>query len=82
MEPDIIKRIKKEFEESEAVLKLLTDFENKNRLSPRITRCILLMAKGDLEILKKAIGMAEFDWRDVIMRGERFTFEGNKPFAD
>jgi len=82
MEPDIIERVKKEFEKSETALKMLADFEVKNKLSPRISRCIVLMAKGNPEILKKAIEMAEFDWRDVIMCGEHFTFEGNEPFGD
>ena len=70
MEPDIIERVKKEFEKSETALKMLADFEVKNKLSPRISRCIVLMAKGNPEILKKAIEMAEFDWRHSSIFGK------------
>lgn len=78
---DIYKRIQQDFKASaDEAFTLIERFENKTKLSPRITRCIIHLANGDIEGLKKAIRQAEADWRDVIILAENVDFEFNKPF--
>ena len=81
MEKDIKKRIEINFQKrASRAIKLLTKFESKNEeLSPRISRCIVHLAQGNIKELKKTIKLAETDWRDVI-DAESVDFEFNEPF--
>ena len=83
MEKDIEKRIMHDFgtNASEAVI-LMEAFETKNKLSPRVSRCIIHLAEGDIDKLKNNIKVAECDWRDVIMWAEPVPLCYNKPFDD
>ena len=81
MEIDLHKRIAKDFgNESSIAVNLLSAFEVRYKLSPRISRCIIHLAKGDINKLKIVIENAETDWRDVITAAESFDFEFNRPF--
>ena len=81
MEIDIHKRITKDFgNESSTAISLLSAFEVRHKLSPRISRCIVHLSNGNIGKLKIVIENAEIDWRDVITAAESFDFEFNKPF--
>ena len=82
MEKDIERKIDVEFgHESSLAKKILEDFESEMELSPRISRCIVFLAKGSIEKLKNVIEEAKIDWRDVIMDAESEDFEFNQPFT-
>lgn len=81
MEPDIKKRILKDFKSNASkAIDLVNDFEESFKLSPRICRCIVHLANGDIAKLKESIRHAEEDWRDVIAWAESVDLEFNKPF--
>jgi hypothetical protein len=81
MEPDIKKRILKDFgAKAPEAVKLIEALEERLKLSPRISRCVIHLANGDIADLKKRIRHAEEDWRDVILWAESFDFELKKPF--
>ena len=46
---------------------------------PRIIRCIVFLANGDIESLKKHINAAIYDPRDVMFWAEYQTLEGENP---
>ena len=67
MENDIKKRIARDFGANHLVaIDLLEAFEAESGLSPRVSRCIDHLAKGDLVKLETYIQNAKYDWRDVI----------------
>jgi hypothetical protein len=82
MKTDIISKILRDFEHNDAmsVIKLLNVFQKENGLSPRITRCIVALANGDMEKVIKFIKIAETDWRDVIVAAETYDYQFNEPF--
>lgn len=81
MEHDIKYRIEKDFGvESNRALELIDLFEEKNKLSPRVSRCLVYLSKGNLSILKSKIKEAEVDWRDIIYDAEEINFDSNNPF--
>ena len=72
---DIVVRLKKEFEdpdEAALALSVLEDFagENQELSDERILRCIVFVAKGDLDKLGEAIDLAKIDYRDLIVWAE------------
>jgi hypothetical protein len=72
---DIIARLNTDFESPEDValaLSVLADFvdQNQDLSSDRILRCIVFVAKGDLDTLEKAINLAKTDYRDLIVWAE------------
>jgi hypothetical protein len=70
---DISNRIKSDFgDNSEYAEKILLEaINNTDYLNhPRILRCILFLADGDLEKLKKNIDVAIYDPRDVMFWAE------------
>lgn len=81
MEPDIKQKITNDFgPDALLALQLIEDFETQSKLSPRISRCVIHLSKGNITELKKNIAAAEGDWRDVIMWAETTPFEFKKPF--
>ena len=81
MEVDIKEKIVKDFgNKAPEAVNLIEFFEAKSKLSPRVSRCIVHLANGDISELKKTIREAEIDWRDVIVSAETVDFEFNKPF--
>lgn len=81
MEIDIKEKILKDFGTQAVVaIELINQFETKMKLSPRISRCIVHLASGDILKLKEGIKEAESDWRDIILLAENVPFEFNKPF--
>ena len=81
MKPDIKDRIIRDFGLQEATaLALIEAFESEEKLSPRISRCIVHLAHGDLSKLERYIQNAKYDWRDVILWAEVVPFEYNRPF--
>jgi acyl carrier protein len=82
MEEDIKTRIIKDFGPNQlTAIQLVGNFEAEERLSPRISRCIVQLAKGDLKKLESAIQKAKYDWRDVILWAESVPLEFNYPFG-
>ena len=72
---DIIDRLNRDFEdpgEAALALSVLADFaEEKQELSnDRIYRCIVFVARGDLNRLGEAIDLAKIDYRDLIVWAE------------
>jgi hypothetical protein len=70
---DIQKRIIRDFgdESAEAILLLNEAIREVGFLNhPRIIRCILFLANGNIESLKQNIDVATFDPRDVMFRAE------------
>lgn len=82
MEKDIFKRILTDFKgkDYDSAIEILQKFEDKNKLSPRITRCIIANSKCDFNQLKKSVEIAEIDWRDIIDLAEDYEFQYNNPF--
>jgi hypothetical protein len=79
---DIIERIHLDFgSRSPEAIKILNegilkaDYLNSNR----IIRCILFLANGDFEKLKKHVGNAIYDPRDVMLRAEYINIEHSNP---
>jgi hypothetical protein len=83
MKPDIKERIVRDFGPDQvAAAALVESFEADQKLSPRISRCVVDLAKGDLSKLENYIQHAKYDWRDVIMWAETVPLEYNHPFKD
>jgi hypothetical protein len=83
MEQDIKKRIIRDFGSHQAAaIARLETFEGEAKLSPRVSRCIVHLAKGDLSKLDTYIENAKYDWRDVIYWAETVPLEFNRPFMD
>lgn len=81
MEIDIKNKLIKDFgNDGNKAIQILEEFEAKNNLSARVSRCIVFLAQGNVEELKKSIKQAETDWRDVINYAESKDFEFNFPF--
>lgn len=81
MQLDIKNKIKRDFDsQSDEAIKLLELFELRNSLSPRVSRSIISLSKGNIDELLNRIREAESDWRDVVDEAETTTFEFNKPF--
>jgi hypothetical protein len=59
-------------EEAALALSVLADFVDQNQelASDRILRCIVFVAKGDLNRQEKAIDLAKKDYRDLIVWAE------------
>lgn len=69
--PDIELRIERDFvdmAERSAVKELFVGLEVQEK--ERVVRCILFVAKGNLDMLRKMEVLARTDYRDVIMAGE------------
>jgi hypothetical protein len=80
MQEDIQNKIVTDFGPNHlTAIELVEKFEAEEELSPRITRCIVHLAKGDLTKLKSGIQRAKYDWRDVILSAEAKPFEFNNP---
>ncbi|UCD30793.1 MAG: hypothetical protein JSV38_08135, partial [Desulfobacterales bacterium] len=72
---DILGKVNRDFEapdEAALALSVLADFAEQNRklASDRVLRCIVFVAKGDLDVLDKAIDLAKTDYRDLIVWAE------------
>ena len=81
MEPDIKKRIVEDFGgDAVKAIHLMEVFEAESKFGSRVSRCVVVLANGDMDKLREFIGYAEEDWRDVIMWGEKAPLEFNKPF--
>jgi hypothetical protein len=83
MKPDIKERIIRDFGQHQgAAMALVEVFEAEEKLSPRVSRCVVHLAKGDLSKLETYIENAKYDWRDVIYWAETVPLEYNRPFKD
>jgi len=83
LEKDIRDRIINDFGPNhKAAIQLVENFEAEEGLSPRISRCIVHLAKGDIAKLETAIKNAKYDWRDVIFWAESDPLEFNRPFKN
>jgi hypothetical protein len=81
MTPDIEEIIKKNFgKDCLLAIDLLSAFETEDKLGPRVSRCIVHLAGGDIVKLEASIQNARDDWRDVIYSAEAVPSEFNKPF--
>ena len=72
---DVIDKISMDFgttDDVDLALSVLADFMDQNQelSSDRILRCIVFVAKGDINILEKAVDMAKTDYRDLIVWAE------------
>ena len=79
---DIIRRIKKDFPESDvdAAIEVLEQAKAEHpRWSNRILRCSVYMAQGEIDRLRTALKVAETDWRDLIVAAE---YEGLERVRD
>ena len=61
-------------------INIIEKFEKNMKLSPRVSRSVVVLAQGDIEKLREAVGDAENDWHNVIESAERRPFELNSPF--
>ena len=80
---DIIKKTRIDFKDDASIaIHHLKAFQN-NLDGPleRILRSAINLAKGDVKVLKQELKNANIDWRDVIMYGEKKSFECDKPFT-
>ena len=84
--PDIDSRIIAQYgKEADAARNILSEFSSKPGASPRVIRCILYLAAGDIRKLREYRETAEQDPRDVIYwaenrkDGERLR-DFNEPF--
>jgi len=68
LEADIVGRVRADFDAADGPTAL--DELSVSGESGRIARCIVLAAGGSLERLRELIGMADIDYRDVIVAGE------------
>lgn len=74
--PKIAKRVRREFfpEDYEAALALLTrwstTYDAPNETPPRMHKAALNVALGDIRGLKRAIGLARGDYRDLLFLGD------------
>jgi len=68
LEPDIVDRVRADFRPAETPIAL--DELTASGRTGRIARCIVLAARGSLQRLRELIGMADRDYRDVIVAGE------------
>lgn len=67
LEPDIVQRVRRDFGgESEQALDLLRE----SGTAGRVARCIVVRSRGSLDLLRKSIEVAKFDYRDAVMGGE------------
>jgi hypothetical protein len=83
MEKDIKEKIFRDFGGNHLIaIGLLKAFETESGLSPRVSRCIVHLAKGDLGKLETYIQSAKYDWRDVIYWAESVALEYNRPFKN
>ena len=81
MLPDIKNRIAKDFGgNGRDAINIVAKFEKNNKLSPRVSRSVVVLAQGDIEKLRSAVSDAENDWQNVIESAERRPFELNSPF--
>ena len=79
---DISKRIKSDFNDrSDKANKVLKDALSKIDYlnNDRIVRCIIFLANGDLNSLKKHIETAIYDTRDVMLWAEYTNIDKVKP---
>ena len=70
---DILKQIELDFNEvADKAIEMLSDAISKTDYlkTDRVIRCIIFLAKGDLEKLRKFIDNAIFDTRDVMLWAE------------
>jgi hypothetical protein len=72
---DILGKVNRDFgtpDEAALALSVLADFAEQNQelSSDRILRCIVFVARGDLDVLDKAIDLAKTDYRDLIFWAE------------
>jgi len=83
MKADIKERIIRDFGPHQtAAIALVEAFEGEEKLSPRVSRSIVHLAKGDLSKLEAYIENAKYDWRDVIYWAETVPLEYNQPFSN
>jgi hypothetical protein len=68
LEPDIIDRVLADFGPTESSAAL--DALSASGTTGRLARCIVFAAGGSLDRLRELIGMADHDYRDVIVAGE------------
>lgn len=82
MSDDIVKRVREIFADTDVAnaLSILGEFKLRNKLSLRITRCIVVLSEGKILKLLKYISIAEKDWRDVVFLAEKVNHEYNQPF--
>ncbi len=70
---DIIQQLQQDFTDlSDSAISILQDAITKTDYlkTDRIIRCIIFLANGDIDKLKKSIDHAIFDPRDVMLRAE------------
>lgn len=80
--PDILERINLDFEEDSAkIIDLLNPLIGKTDYISidRVTRCILFLAKGDVEKLKFYVSAAISDARDVVFWAEYADHSNDSP---
>lgn len=65
---DILERIRATFGETDAETAI--DLLRESGQRGRVARCIVFAARGDLDLLRHNIRLADDDYRDVIMAGE------------
>ncbi len=81
MEIDIENKLRIDFKNNfEEAKKLLELFEDKHQLSSRVSRSIIKLSNGDINVFIAKMKEAEDDWRDVVEDAESFSFELNTPF--
>jgi len=71
---DIVIKIRQDFSEDDSLcaLQMFKELcaENPSLFSDRILRCLVVLARGRIEKLTKAVALARSDWRDLISFAE------------
>lgn len=72
MQKDIVEKIEMDFENSEEVIKVLTEMVSRNNeaISERIYRAIIYLSEGNIEKLNYYIELYFKDYRDLIWQAE------------
>ena len=72
MQKDIVKKIEMDFENSEDVIKILSEMVSRKNeaISERIYRAIIYLSEGNIEKLNYFIELYFQDYRDLIWQAE------------
>lgn len=81
LQVDILQRLELDFKDlADSALKILLDAVNKTDYleNDRIIRCIIFLAKGNIEKLKSNIYIAKGDPRDIMLYAEYENLDDNE----
>jgi hypothetical protein len=77
---DIIAQIERDFgRKAEAAIRYLQGPSAPSFPGPRVLRCVIFLAEGEIGLLPKLLDVAQTDYRDVIFWAEYIRHETERP---